>query len=410
MGIAASTLALVPVIGVVANGRFDLAVMLPTDDNEAMSVAAAGFCLCTLVATFVLIIAAVFGRAVAPLVGLATAEYHWLYIVAPMVFFVGIEHILDRLHTRKRQYRTLATTQAIQHSAATAAKLSAGLAGMGVAGLYIGATVGHLVRTAGMLRGLWGWIRVSRDACRWDCIRAVATRYRRFPLVSSWSAMLNAASTNVPVLLFAALFSPVAAGYYALSHRILSLPASLVGQSVGKVYFERAARSKNQPEELRRLTLGLYRRGMLMGAIVLSIFAFHGEVIFPVIFGEEWREAGRYSQWIAVWLVFHIAYSPVSLLYTVLERQGEALAWHAGEFFFRVTVLVTAAIVYGDPYWGVIGYSISAALLYAARVIRVLVLSGVRVRQSVAEALAVLAPICLFQTAIVFVMRAAGLR
>ena len=105
-------------------------------------------------------------------------------------------------------------------------------------------------------------------------------------------------------MLFTALFSPAVAGYYSLSHRLLSLPMSLIGNSVANVFLERAAKAKDNDEELGRITLELYKKLILIGSVIMSFVTFYGDKLFPLIFGEQWAEAGKYAQWISVWLIF----------------------------------------------------------------------------------------------------------
>src|SRR5690606_38929587 len=52
-------------------------------------------------------------------------------------------------------------------------------------------------------------------------ILTVGNRYRQFPIYSSWAALLGTAGSQLPPIMFAALFSPSAAGLYALAHRVV---------------------------------------------------------------------------------------------------------------------------------------------------------------------------------------------
>jgi O-antigen/teichoic acid export membrane protein len=62
-------------------------------------------------------------------------------------------------------------------------------------------------------------------------LRAAAGRYRRFPLLTTWSGLLNVGSLQLPSILFSASFGAAAAGLYALSYKMLVLPTMLVGQA-----------------------------------------------------------------------------------------------------------------------------------------------------------------------------------
>jgi O-antigen/teichoic acid export membrane protein len=53
-------------------------------------------------------------------------------------------------------------------------------------------------------------------------------RYRKFPLLDSWSSLLNAISWQLPTFILSAFFSAKVVGYYALGMNVLQLPMLLV--------------------------------------------------------------------------------------------------------------------------------------------------------------------------------------
>lgn len=198
----------------------------------------------------------------------------------------------------------------------------------------------------------------------WTDIKHSAIRYKKFPLIDSWSGLLNAASLQLPVILFTAIFSPAVAGFYSLSHRTLSLPMSLIGGSVANVFMERAAKAKNNNEELGRITLKLYKKLIFIGSILMSFITFYGDRLFPFIFGEQWTEAGKYAQWISVWLVFQFAYSPISIIYALKERQLEGLLINLILLSTRVAFVIPYILGFVDIYAILAIYSISSLLFY----------------------------------------------
>jgi O-antigen/teichoic acid export membrane protein len=176
--------------------------------------------------------------------------------------------------------------------------------------------------------------------------------------------LLNTASSQLPVILFASLFSSAAAGFYSLSHRILTLPSTLIGRSVGDVFLERGARARNTPEELSRVTLEIYRKLLLIGAICMSFVAFYGDILFPFVFGKEWIEAGVYAKWLSIWIVFNLAYSPISTVYNILERQGEFLLLNVLFLLSRICVFAIGFYLGVSENLIIILFSVAGALYY----------------------------------------------
>ena len=405
MGVLASLTAIVGILGVVAAGRYDLAVVLPEDDRDALSVAVVGVLCAAGLATLTVVAFGLFGPWINPVVGLGDLHWVWLLLIAPMVLFVGVEHVLQRLLIRGRRYSVLAATGVIQQGMVAGVKISAGLLSAGTPGLVTGAFVGHIVRTGGLLFGGRSIINANRRDITFARLRQQAWRYRKFPLVSSWSGFLNTSSTQLPVILFASMFSPAVAGFYALSHRILKMPMGLVGTNIGQVFLERAARARDDKVELARLTSGLYGKMLLIGTLGMSIVTFYGDLLFSFVFGPDWLEAGRFAQWISVWLIFVFAASPLSSLFSVLERQGEGLVWNSVLLASRLMIIFVGSAMLEHAVQVMAGYSIVGAVVWLALSVRIMALSGVPALKTMWLTVRTVAPVMVLQFVISIPLR-----
>lgn len=376
MGALASFNAVVSILGVVAAGRYDLAIVLPEREGEALSVAMSGAAIACALGGVTFLVFLLFGREFAPLVGLGSVHRVWLLLIGPMALSIGLQNVFQRLLIRHSRFRGLAITQVLQQGTTAGAKIGIGFGPGGVGGLVASTLLGHIARLSGLvlfakdvLRD--NWKHLSRRG-----VKTQAKRYRKFPLISSWSGFLNTASTQLPVILFASIFSPTVAGYYALSHRILKLPIALIGQNVGQVFLERAARTRGHKAELSRITMKLYETMLIIGTAILSVVTFYGDLLFPFVFGENWLEAGKYGQWISVWLIFVFAASPLSSLFSVLERQGEGLIWNGVLLVSRMLVIFAAPFVVDGALEVIAAYALLGAVIWLAKSLRILVLSG----------------------------------
>ena len=68
-----------------------------------------------------------------------------------------------------------------------------------------------------------------------------AVRFRRFPVIASGTALMNAFNLRMPALLLAIYYGPAVAGCFALAQRVFALPSSVIGESVAQVYFGEVA-------------------------------------------------------------------------------------------------------------------------------------------------------------------------
>ena len=213
-----------------------------------------------------------------------------------------------------------------------------GLAKAGAPGLLVGDVIGRVAGGGGLA------ILAYRDRpfarVTGASLRAAAGRYRRFPLLTTWSNLFTIGSLQLPSILFSAGFGAAAAGLYALSYKMLVLPTMLVAQAVGQVFLARAATLSREPEALRRLT---ERTALALFACGLPVFcavALGGPRLFATVMGSQWEQAGRYAQALAPWFAVWLVSNPLSGLLSVREWQGSALAFAAFEFALRLGALL----------------------------------------------------------------------
>lgn len=383
MGVLASFTAIVTVLGVVAAGRYELAIVLPETDKMSNAVSFAGLIFALIFGLIVTFLTIIFNKPLVSLLKLQGDAASWSYLLGFFVLLTGAEHVLNRLAIRNRHFRVIASTQVTQQLSASSIKIGWGYFSPGTLGLFISTLFSTASRIMRLAMGEIKILFSKENRPSWDDIKNSAIRYKKFPLISSWSGFLNSASVQIPVVLFTALFSPAVAGFYSLSHRILSLPMSLIGRSVTNVFLERAAKAKDNDKELGRITLELYKKLILIGSIIMSFITFYGDKLFPFVFGEQWIEAGKYAQWISVWLVFVLAASPLSNVYTVKERQIESLIFNIILFISRILAIILPFKIWQTDIASVIFFSLTGMVIWIIFSIRILGIAGISFIRSI---------------------------
>lgn len=318
-GLLAVYASLLALIGVVSSLRYELAIPLPEDDQEAANVAV--LCL-TLVAVSTLLIGILvilLGESIARTLDVPhLAKYIWLLPVG--VLSSGVYTVFNYWGIRTKRFATIASTKLRQAITTLAIQLMAFKLGgitllLGqVAGQSMGATK---LATPALIKTEFK--SVSRAG-----VKKAAIRYKKFPVYSSWAGLVNAAGHQLPILMLAAFFTAGAAGLYSLAHRILTLPASLIGNAIADVFFSHAADAHREGkigEMYLRLQDTLIQVG-LPPAIMLIVA---GPDLFALIFSEAWRDAGVFAQWLALGVFAGFVVSPLSQVFTVLERQKAGL-------------------------------------------------------------------------------------
>src|SRR5690606_23732487 len=123
--------------------------------------------------------------------------------------------------------------------------------------------------------------------------------------------------------------------------RLLKTPASLVGEAVRQVYFQKAAELHNRGLNLYvlfRTTVLRLLAATMPFVIVIVVF---GPDMFVLLFGEQWRLAGEYAQLLVPWLAVMFANVPAVMTVPVLGLQRFLLLFDAILFALRVGAIST---------------------------------------------------------------------
>lgn len=224
-------------------------------------------------------------------------------------------------------------------------------------GLQFGFILGSLMAVCFVCTSLWRKNRLPRLSRDPVTILRSAGQYIDFPRKSLPAAALNAASTQLPVILFGKLFGNVFVGHYNLATRVLNVPMSAIGQAVGQIYLQQTAINKDNPAAISDVTILIYKRMLLLGAIPTLIVALAGPQLFSTILGSEWFDAGVYAQILSPWFLIVFVASPLTGILTSLELHNENLSFNIFLFISRIATILIGFWLFNNNYLTLISFS-----------------------------------------------------
>ena len=360
-GIFAIFLAITLIIGSIANGRYELAIMIPKKDEDAINIFALGFIIASSISFVLLVLVLIFKKYFSFLLGNEEIGV-WLYFVPISVFFIGIFNLLNYFNNRKKNYKDISNANILKSIVAAIMQLSIGLIQQGATGLISGQIISQFFANTKLLKNIIkDKILISKITKK--KIIALAKRYKNFPKYSMPSGLLNITSLQVPVLLLGTFFNTAIVGFYSLSYRFISLPMSIIGSSIGQVFFQKSSELKNDKKALKKITLQTYKKLFKIGVIPFAIITVFGDYIFAFVFGKDWIVAGEYAQLLAIWILFSFIHSPISSLFTTLEKQKDALLFNIIIIFSRILIISLGGYFFKDIYITIFLYSVLGIFL-----------------------------------------------
>lgn len=362
-GLVAVFTSITSIIGVIACLRYELAIMLPESDEEAANLLGVSLMFAVLLSLLTVPIVWWGGDVLAGWLNAPNlTPYLWLAPLA--VLFAGVFTALNYWNSRTKRFGRLSIARVTASVATTTAQLEAGFSGFAAGGTLIGASVGGNMLATSVLGGqIWRDDRkVFLGSIRWREMIQGIKRYRKFPLFSTWSALLNTISIQLPALLLSTFFSPLSVGLYALGYRLLNVPMSLIGSAIGQVFYQRASVAKAEQglgSVVKTTSDQLIKLGVFPFLLLMAI----GPDFFVTVFGSHWLDAGVYIQILAPWLFFVFVGSPISTLFSVLELQETGLLFNVVLVLSRAASLVIGGLL-GNILLALALFSISGTILW----------------------------------------------
>lgn len=337
-GVAALFASITGIMGVVVCLRYELSIMLPKTDEDAANLLGVSLCFVLIMTVITAVIIFFAGDIIARLLNSPELkDYLWLIPIA--VFVSGVFLALNYWNSRTKHFGRLSIARVISSTSAQATKLAAGFAGYVSGGVLIGTSIlGSVVSTSVLGGQIWrDDRRLFKQSIQWKKMIAGVRRHKKFPVFGTWSALLNTASHQLPTWMLAFYFSPTVVGFYALGKTVLTIPMSLVGRAIAQVFFQKAADAHNRTNDLAKVVEEVFKRLVSLGIFPILMLTLIGKEIFIVAFGARWAEAGVYVQILGLWIFFQFISSPISTLFSVLEKQHYGL-------LFNGILLVTRAV------------------------------------------------------------------
>lgn len=307
--------------------RYDIAIFLPKGDRDALVLVGLGMATGGVVAAL-FGVSLHFGQHQFLAWGHAQslAPYTWLLPFG--LLLSGFYNILSSYSLRIKALKDVASTRLVQSTVASGAQVLAGLAHTGVVGLLLSTILSQCLGIGRLAHApLKAWRRLA-ERHSWREVREIVLRYKKFPLISTGSSLINSVGLQAPSLLLAAMFGPATLGFYALTQRIARVPSQLIAKSVSDVFTSEAASLMNEdPRRCVQLYFKVVKHLALIGTGCFLLPALIAPWAFALIFGTKWREAGELFMVMALPLHIQFVVGSVSSIVVVLEKQGIQFCW-----------------------------------------------------------------------------------
>ena len=347
------------VIVIFTTAEYHNAIVLPKEQKH--SVAMVHWCLIQLSVVVVLtLISVFFSRHIALLFNVPSlSRYYWL--MPFMVLANSGWNILNYWYIYRGNYTRISGYQLSQSILSAGSKLGFGYGGILQGGLVYSVVLSPIVSLiTSLLRAGKDSLRPLRRLVGHD-IREVLSEYRNFPIYSLPRSLVNMIAGQLPILLLTPIFGVRYVGWWSMAIMLGFTPISVIAKSIYQVMYQYTTQRVNASK-----SLGTYFRRFAFVTFftVLPLFiglAFVLPDLTSWLLGDDWRETGRYIQWMLPWLACSLLTSSTGFVADIFYRQKLGLCFELLTALLR-TLGVCAGIWLHDFSVSVAGYAIGSAI------------------------------------------------
>lgn len=387
------------IIAVISCFSYHFSIMLPKEEEDSANIFV--LCVALTVATSLVfgVIFVFLGDHIGRILN-APQISNYLILLPIVVFSNGLFFVMNYWLTRRLRFGVISISNVVNSLVSRLAQIGSGLESVSPFGLIIGLIGGYIVADLIMLREMkndkffFRQISIQR-------MKELAIRYKEFPLYSSWSMVANTISLQVPAFMLAFFYSTKIVGYYSLANMAVNLPMGLMGSAIGQVFFQKASEQKNQSGVVKNVVNETHKKLISTGVFPMIVLMVISEKIFGLIFGAEWSISGVYVKILVPWLFLVFISSPLSTLFSVLEKQEIGLFFNVALLISRVLALFIGGY-YGDPIFTMTLFSVTGVIFWSWMNIYLLKISEVELIESIYVFIKYILLACIISLPIIF--------
>ena len=338
-GIAAVYGAVAAIFGSIATARYELAIMLPEKDDDALNIVALGLSIATALSVLLFFVVIIFNQAICDLLGNQDISF-WLYFIPLSVFFIGLFNVLKYYNNRTKQYKDLAKANVYKSIASVIVRLSVVFIKPGPTGLLSGQITSQIVANTKLFvntvrnKNLKLILSVSK-------MKLLSKKYDDFPKYSTAAVLANTSSSQLTNILISTFYSISTLGFYSLVQRILGMPSALIGKSIGQVFYQQAAEEKRKTGTALIIFKKTIIKLAMIGLPIFGILFFVVEDLFAFVFSEAWRTAGKFATVLVPLFYVRFCIAPITVLNQIYLKNRLGMFWQIGLFVLYTSILIS---------------------------------------------------------------------
>ena len=314
---------IVNVLFILASLQLNRSIVLPKKNTDTNNLVILGLQIVLIISFILGIIFLTFGNIMRHWLNFPDEYKVWFYFIPLTVCVFAMFDIFNYFLIRQKSFKYSAIAKIIRRSTEGASQ--SGLSVFSKFGLFFGDLFAQFVNLffAIFASGKSGFNLKDYNI---QLQIKLLGRYSDFPKYSTVPTLLNTISLFFPIIIVNKIFGTTETGQLDMARMVLTIPLALISTSVFQVLLQRTS-------ERRTGNLSIYKDILKVGS-VLTITAILGIIVLFLIanplfsvFGNQWQDAIDISKLLVFSFAIKFVVSPLSSVFTSLERIRIASLW-----------------------------------------------------------------------------------
>lgn len=290
-------------------------------------------------------------------------DYDIIFILSTLLSGVAIAlaNIEINFRNRKGHYKEMSLIMISQQFLSAVMKILFGVGfSLGI-GIYLGHTIG-LVVVSSVCLYLILKRSLKKSVRRADYI-AILKKYKKLPLFNLPLTLLTSFSNGFLIIVLTSFEMFVAAGLVGLSRTLINAPVGIVTRSIGKVFFELAAKGlKKEHTAVETFVDKMMDIILLLGVAPAVFISVHSETFLVYFLGEDWVGVGVYASFLIPVAFMLLLTGWPERVFEVANKQEVILKYQVLCDSITILTLVVVSFLFKEPIYTVASYSVCAVL------------------------------------------------
>lgn len=343
---------------IVATARYELAIMLPKEDND-------GFHLMLLSSGLSVIFSFVLSIGMMLYQWIFSAELGWFGFMPITLAILGLYYSINYWLNRKKQYTKLSINRILQ-----------GVLFFGYSFLFYfieplrtnSLILGYIFSQATVLVLLIVYAIADYKKYEihisWIRIKELAIENINFPKLSVASGVINNLAVKLPVFLLRIFCGEGVVGQYGMMENILAAPIAIISEAIRDVFRQKASKDYADDHECYHTYKTTFKTLAFAAIVPFALIMFAGKPILSFFCQDKYLMAGTFILIMAPFYYIKFVVSPLTFMTYIANKQAFDMKWQIAFCITSAGGFYLGYLIFGNPYGMLLLYGIALAIMY----------------------------------------------